>query len=467
MLKHLAVDIGASSGRLIVGEIKNGQFVLSEIHRFSNGAAKCGEHLVWESERLFSEILVGLKKCKAQNQIPATLGIDTWGVDYALLDKNDKLIGQTVAYRDERTKGLATQLEKTLPFNAHFNLCGIAKQPFNTVYQLMAEDKATLEEAKCFLMMPDYLNFLLTGLKANEYTNASTTGLLNAREQTWDKTVLAAAGINPSLFNAQLSSPATVLGPLKPEIAKEIGFELSVILPATHDTGSAYMAVPAKDENTVYLSSGTWSLLGLEIDTPLTDPGHAQAGFTNEGGYDKKIRFLKNIMGLWILQSIRAEWHDKYTFAEMADLAAQGACYQATFDANDASLMAPPSMLNAVTALIKKGGYALPENDSELLYAIYKSLALCYRDAVRDLQAMTKKAFTSMNIVGGGSNNKLLNQMIADALQIPVYAGPSEGTALGNLIAQMLATGEIDSLKTARAMIKTSFEIQKYIPKEA
>ncbi len=466
MLKHLAVDIGASSGRLMLGQLQNGQLLLKEMHRFKNGSVEKDGRLVWENQQLFAEIIKGLKKCKEANETPDTIGIDTWGVDYALLDEDGQLMGQTVAYRDSRTKDMDKYLERTLSYDEYYAIAGIAKQPFNTIYQLLAEDKQTLSKAKTFLMMPDYLNFLLTGIKANEYTNASTTGLLNASTRTWDQTILAAAGIDPALFSAPLLPPASLLGPLSGAIAKEVGFTATVILPATHDTGSAYMAVPARDENAVYLSSGTWSLLGIETDTPYLAKAAMEAGFTNEGGYGGKIRLLKNIMGLWLLQSLRTQWMDQFTFAQMADLALEGKAYKGTFDANDPSLLAPESMLEAIASLLKKGGHPLPENQSQWLYAVYQSLALCYRDAIRDLENMTGKHFNSMNIVGGGSNNRNLNQMIADHLGIPVYAGPSEGTALGNVIAQLIATKEVSSLQQARDMIKTSFDINLYTPKE-
>lgn len=462
-MKHLAIDIGASGGRHIIGTVSNGQIALTEVYRFENKAAMQNGRLVWDSAHLFNEIIAGLKKCREANLVPDTLGVDTWGVDYALLDASDDLIGTTVCYRDKRTMGMDERLHQKLSASAHYALCGIAEQPFNTVYQLMTEE---MRDAKTFLMMPDYLHFLLTGIKANEYTNASTTGLLNAATRTWDKTVLNAAGIDPALFSAPLLMPATPLGSLSDAVSKKVGFQALVIVPATHDTGSAFMAVPARDENAVYLSSGTWSLLGVESGAPLLGDAHRAAGFTNEGGYGNKIRFLKNIMGLWILQSLRKEWDNRYTFSEMAQMAENGKAYQGTFDANHPRFLAPGSMVLEINQALSESGHPLPANDSQLLYAVYQSLVICYANAVSDLEIMTGKRYTSLNIVGGGSQNGTLNQMIANGLKRPVFAGPAEGTALGNIIAQMLATGEVSSLQEAREMIKESFAIQTFLPEE-
>lgn len=467
MLKHLAIDIGASSGRHILGMVQNGQITLQEVYRFENRTLMKNGRLIWDTQHLFFEIITGLIKCREAGFVPNTLGIDTWAVDYALLDQDDQLIGDIAAYRDNRTQGMDQRLEQTLPFAAHYSRCGIAKQPFNTVYQLMSEDKNTLQNAHTFLMMPDYLHFLLTGLKVNEYTNLSTTALLSAHTLLWDQFILKAAGLNPALFSAPLLHPAVPLGPLKKEIADKVGFHATVVLPATHDTGSAFMAVPAKDENAVYLSSGTWSLLGVENPSPILSGAALEAGFTNEGGYGGKIRLLKNIMGLWILQSLRREWEKQYSFSEMAEMALKGESYPGVFDANATRFLSPQSMLGEVNAALLENGYPPPKDDCELLYAVYQSLVVCYRDAVRGLKRLTGRTYTSLNIVGGGSQNAVLNQMIADGLKLPVYAGPAEGTALGNIIAQLIASGEILSLEMAREMIRQSFDIQTFTPKEA
>lgn len=458
MLTHLAIDIGASSGRHIIGRLENGQIALKEMHRFENKTLQKAGHATWDTTHLYNEIIHGLQKCKALNYIPDTMGIDTWGVDYVLLDANNQIVGEAYAYRDHRTQGMDARLEKTLPFSEHFAHCGIAKQPFNTIYQLMATAKCELEKADCFLMIPDYFHFLLTGVKANEYTNASTTAMLNAKTRTWDNRLLEAANIPAHLFSAPIRLPGTTLGPLTPEVASQVGFTCQVVLPATHDTGSAYIAVPKKDDYAITLSSGTWSLLGVDNDVPILTDESRIAGFTNEGGYDGSIRLLKNIMGLWILQSIRKEWGNRVSFAQMAETAKEGAHYPHLFDANDNRFLAPASMLQT----IRDSLVPPPQNDAELLYAVYHSLVACYQQAISDLEKMTAKRYTSLNIVGGGSQNKTLNEMIAKQTGLPVYAGPSEGTALGNIIVQMIATSEIASLQQARDLIARSQPIDLY-----
>ncbi len=459
---YLAIDIGASSGRHILGTIQNGRIKLTEVYRFDNGYTLKEGHLCWDLDALRFHVLEGLKAAKSA--APGSVGIDTWGVDFVLLDESDQIIGDAVAYRDGRTQGMDKKLEETLPFSRHYALSGIAKQPFNTVYQLMSLQKEELGKARALLMMPDYLHFYLTGKKSNEYTIASTSALLDAKSRQWSKEILNAAGIPLSLFEGEISMPATELGRFLPDIEAEIGYPCKVVLPAAHDTGSAFMAIPARDENAVYLSSGTWSLLGVESVVPMTDAVSEQMGFTNEGGFGGKIRYLKNIMGMWILQCIRKEQGKRYTFARMADMAAEHVDFTAYFDANASRFLAPESMIEEIHAALREAGQPLPQTDGELYACVYHSLARCYKNAVAQLQTLCGKRFTSMNIVGGGSQNRVLNQWTANALRIPVLAGPAEGTALGNILAQMLAAGEIPDLQTARQMIAKSFDIETYTP---
>ncbi|MCD7738003.1 MAG: rhamnulokinase [Lachnospiraceae bacterium] len=469
MKRHLAIDMGASSMRGIVGWMENGTMQIEEVYRLPHEAIMRGGHMCWEMEPLYEGILESLRQCKAKGLTPDTLGIDTWGVDYVLLDENDQILGDSVAYRDSRTDGMDRVLEEKLPFEEHYAISGIAKQPFNTVYQLMAQFKEHpehKEQAKSFLMVPDYLGFLLTGVKKNEYTNCSTTAMLDARTKNWSPEILKAAGIPEELFAEKPAEPGTVLGVLRPEMEKELGYNVTVILPATHDTGSAFVAVPAKDENAVYLSSGTWSLLGVELDQPVTDVEALNSGFTNEGGYDGrngKIRFLKNIMGLWILQNIQKELKGAYSFGEMADLAAKAADYAGSVDVNDNRFLAPSNMTEEIKAALKEKGYQEPTLE-ELLSCVNHGLATCYADAIAQLEQMLNKKFTSINIVGGGSQNVVLNQWTATACGLPTYAGPSEGTALGNLMIQMIYSGEFASLQEARDAIRKSFAIKEIRP---
>ncbi len=462
---YLAVDIGASTMRMILGWVDNGKIELQEVYRSPNVLETRNGHLCWSLDKLFSGIVAGLKKCKELDKIPATMGIDTWAVDYVLLDESDRILGDSVAYRDSRTEGMDRLLEKTLPFEDHYAICGIAKQPFNTVYQLMAQFREHPEHrnAKTFLMVPDYLNFLLTGIQRNEYTNCSSTAMLDADTKDWSETILSAAGIPTHLFQQKPCEPGTGIGSLRKELVAEIGFDVEVVAPATHDTGSAFVAVPAKDANAVYISSGTWSLLGVENEQPMTGSNAMNSGFTNEGGYQNKIRFLKNIMGLWILQSIHREIDGKYSFGKMAQMAEEADSYAGRIDVNDNRFLAPGNMTEEILAALKERGFENP-SFAELLACVNHGLADCYGSAIRDLEKMVGRKFTSINIVGGGCQNEYLNRLTAKATGLSVYAGPTEGTALGNLVVQMVRQDEFDSLQGARNAIAKSFEIKEVNP---
>lgn len=307
---YAAVDIGASSGRVVIGEVTpRGTIELTEIHRFDNIQKRSGGHDCWDVDMLFRETVAGLAKCKEAGYAPKTVGIDTWAVDFVLLDAEDNMLGDAVAYRDERTSGMYAVADAIVSPDEVYRRTGIQRQPFNTIYQLLAlqrEHPEQIENAETFLMIPDYLAFLLTGTKANEYTNASTTCLMNARTQQWDETILEAFDIPRSMF-CDVVMPGTDLGAVTAEIEGAIGYPTHIIAPATHDTGSAYLAVPARDADAVFLSSGTWSLLGVENEGPITSDASRFQNFTNEGGFELRFRFLKNIMGLWMIQSIRRE----------------------------------------------------------------------------------------------------------------------------------------------------------------
>lgn len=463
---YLAIDIGASSGRHILGYIQNGKIVLEEIHRFENQPAKKGNVLCWDLEKLFSEILFGIRQCAVLGKIPATAAIDTWGVDFVLIDKNGAVIGDTVAYRDNRTEEMDQLVEKLIDCDALYARTGIQKQIFNTIYQLMAVKQAHPEQltrADRFLMIPEYLNFRLTGVKTNEYTNATTTQLVNAREKNWDMELLEVLGYPKKLFGP-LNAPKATVGRFTEEIKKQTGFDCTVVLPATHDTGSAFLAVPAKDDDAVTISSGTWSLLGVENDVPITTPESRSLNFTNEGGYDYRFRYLKNIMGLWIIQSVRRETGRQYSYAQLEEMAKAESGFASLVDVNDQSFLTPDSMIKAIRAYCVKSGQTPPESIGQVMACVYRSLAKNYADAVRELQRLTGKRYASINIVGGGSKDGYLNQLTAKATGLPVYAGPSEGTALGNLMAQIIAAGEFPDLAAARKTVRESFEIKEYHP---
>ncbi|MBE7061995.1 MAG: rhamnulokinase [Clostridiales bacterium] len=459
---YLAIDIGASSGRHILGSFENGKLVLEEIHRFKNGAERKGDKLVWNHEGLFCSIVEGLKKCKELNKIPVSIGIDTWGVDYALLDENDNLIDEIYSYRDERTLAVMDDVHAIISEEELYERTGIKKQVFNTIYQLSCDKKSgKLEKAKSFLMMPDYLHFRLTGKKRNEYTNASTTGMLNAKTREWDYEIIEKLGLKKELFG-ELSLPGTEVGALKEEIAKEVGFNSVVCLPATHDTASAVMAVP-KVGFPLYISSGTWSLMGVETPNENTSKIACDAGFTNEGGYNRSVRFLKNIMGMWMIQCIKKEYNDKYSFTDFVAEARKAEGFNSVVDVNDLSFFAPESMIKAVKDYCAKTNQQVPETVGEIVLCVYTSLAVCYAEAVNQIEEISGVKFDEINIVGGGCQNVLMNELTAIKTGRKVVAGPVEATATGNLLAQMLASGQIKSLEEGKQIIKESFEIKEII----
>ena len=475
---YLAIDIGASSGRHILGSVENGKIVLEEVFRFDNRQVHKNGHDCWDMDNLWNGILGGLKACKELGKIPKTVGIDTWAVDFVLLDENDNLVGDAVAYRDGRTQGMDAVVEQAIPAELLYSKTGIQKQLFNTIYQLAAlknEHPEQLAAAKSLLMIPDYFNFCLTGVKKQEYTNATSTNLVNAREKAWDRELIERLGLPQGLFT-ELSMPGTVVGELTEEIQKAVGYNATVILPATHDTGSAFLAVPAKDDNAAYLSSGTWSLLGVENAEPITTEESRKQNFTNEGGAWYRFRYLKNIMGLWMIQSIRRELNgtayvagrtSKYadgrtwSFPDLIAAAKGAADFTSVVDANDDRFLAPESMIDAIKDYCRESGQQVPETVGEIMQCVYLSLSRLYREAVEGLSAITGKTYTSLNIVGGGCQDMYLNQLTANATGLTVYAGPVEGTAIGNLVVQFIAAGEFEDLRSTRNAIKDSFAIKE------
>lgn len=467
MKKYLAVDIGASSGRHILGWLEDGKLKLSEVYRFKNGIQPRGGHFCWDADGLRESVVRGLAKCAQVGSKPESAAIDTWGVDFVLLDQELNRIGDAVAYRDSRTQGIPEAFEETLSFEVLYERTGIQKQSFNTIYQLLALKKEApeqLEQAAHFLMMPDYLNFCLTGVCANEYTQASTTALVGAREKAWDTALMEQVGIPTSIFHP-LRMAGEALGGLTPAVRAQTGFDTTVRLAPSHDTASAFLAVPARDENAVFLSSGTWSLFGVELTEPITTPESREQNFTNEGGYQYRYRYLRNIMGLWMIQSLRRELgEEQYSFGALTQLAQSAAEYAGRVDVNDQRFLAPDSMAGAVRTVLSENGFENPTLE-ELLSCVYHSLADCYADSVRALEKITGKTYTSLNIVGGGSQDAYLNQLTADATGLTVYAGPTEGTAIGNLAVQMIADGALRDVQHARDVIRESFPIRVFEPK--
>ncbi len=460
---YLAIDIGASSGRHVVGWMENQKLCLEEVYRFENKLIERDAHLCWDMKRLFHEVVEGIARCKRYNCIPQSIGVDTWGVDFVLLDETQEMVGEAVAYRDNRTKDIDKKVYEVISEPDLYYRNGIQKLPFNTIYQLFAvklQNPDMLERAKHFLMIPEYINFLLTGEMKNEYTNATTTQLVHADTQDWDWELLEKLGLPKHLFST-IHVPKTVVGCLTEEIQKLVGFNTEVVLPATHDTGSAILAVPANDDDYIYLSSGTWSLMGIERKIADCTEESRVRNFTNEGGYHYRYRYLKNIMGLWLIQSIRQEFKHSYSFDELCTLAKLGSYFPSLVDVNDASFLAPKSMIQALQDYCERTNQEKPETECEILACAYHSLAKSYADTVHEIEDITDKKYSRIHIVGGGSKDGYLNKLTADYTGKEVYAGPVEATALGNILVQMLKTKDLAELKEAREIIKRSFDIKK------
>ena len=449
---YLAVDIGASSGRHILSHIENDRLVLEEIYRFDNNLVESENGLVWDTESLFDEVLCGIKKCKKIGKIPKSIAIDTWGVDYVLLDENKKEIKPCFCYRDSRTNGVIDEVESIISPSRLYSKTGIQKQNFNTIYQLYADKKSgRLEKAAYFLMMPDYLSFKLTGEVKNEYTNATTTGLVNANAKTWDTDIIYALGLTGVSF-LPLSLPSSHVGFLSEEIQKAVGFNCAVLFAPSHDTASAVCACPMKDDD-LYISSGTWSLIGTEITEPILSEDARLHNFTNEGGIDYRFRFLKNYMGMWLFQNIRRNLNKEKTYDEMMQLAMSCGDYK-YFDVNDNTLVAPKNMIDAIGKLIGSDDLGL------ILNSAYHSLAKSYSEAVTEIEAVTGKRFNAIHIVGGGCRDKYLNVLTRDYTGKSVTAGPVEATATGNIISQIMFDKKIP-LAAARDIVKKSFDIKE------
>lgn len=449
---YLAVDIGASSGRHIMSHIENGKLVLEEIYRFENNLVADETGLVWDIDSLFAEVLCGIKKCKEIGKIPKSIAIDTWGVDYVLIDENRKEIKPCYCYRDSRTSTVIDEVESLVSPTELYAKTGIQKQNFNTIYQLYADKKnGRLQNAKYFLMMPEYLSFKLTGVCKNEYTNATTTGLVNANKKIWDTQIIHAIGLTEELFKP-LFLPSSSVGDLSAEVQKIVGFNCAVLFAPSHDTASAVCACPMRD-NDLYISSGTWSLIGTEITEPILNDNARQLNFTNEGGIYYRFRFLKNYMGMWLFQNIRRNLNKSMTYDEMMNLAKNCGEYK-YFDVNNNTLVAPKNMIDAIGKLIGSDDLGF------ILNSAYHSLAKSYSEAVTEIEAVTGKRFNAIHIVGGGCQDKYLNALTRDYTGKSVTAGPIEATATGNIVSQIMRDKKI-SLAAARDLIKKSFDIKE------
>lgn len=456
MKYYLAIDIGASSGRHILGWLDGGKLRLQEIYRFDNSIRNESGNLVWNIGHLFSEVKAGILECKKIGKIPATVAIDTWGVDYVLLDAEKQEILPAMSYRDGRTFSAAEQVNVVLPQTELYSRTGIQKQNFNTIYQLYCDRKSgKLQKAKYFLMMPEYLSFKLTGKMRNEYTNATTTNLVNAETKTWDQEILSGLDLPQNLFGA-LSLPCTAVGNFTDAVQNEVGFDSEVILCPSHDTASAVAACPLEKES-AYLSSGTWSLIGTETAKPLLSAEALSKNFTNEGGVEYRFRFLKNIMGMWLFQNIRKNLNHALSYDEMM-LLAKESTFQETIDLNASDFVAPDNMIEAIRNYLKKTNLSL----EDVLSCVYCSLADSYKRAIGEIESITGKKIHTICIVGGGSRDQYLNQLTAQYTGKKVITGLMEATATGNLLSQIMYDNKI-TLTEARNIVKKTFPMKEVI----
>jgi rhamnulokinase len=468
----LAVDIGASSGRVILGRWDGERFALDELHRFPNGPVEEGGHLHWDAEGLWREIQTGIAACAARTAEPlAGIGVDTWAVDYGLLDAGGRLLGKPYHYRDRRTEGLPAWVDARIPPAELYALTGIQRLPLNTLYQLAAAARAgdeQLARAATLLLMPDLFHYWLTGRKVAEYTNATTTMFLEAREHRWATDLLERLAI-PGHILPPLVEPGTVLGPVLPELRAALGLrhDVPVIAVGTHDTASAVAAVPGLDETSAYISSGTWSLVGVELPAPVLSAEAQRLNFTNEGGVGGTIRLLKNVGGLWLLQECQRRWQEEgraYSWPELVTLAQAATPLRSLIDPDAPEFMAVGDMPATIRAYCRRTYQPEPESAGAVVRCCLESLALKYRWVVEALERLTGRQIELVRVVGGGSQNALLCQLTADACKRPVVAGPAEGTALGNLIVQAIATGHLTDLAAGRRAVRASVKQTIYTP---
>ncbi len=453
MRYSLAVDIGASSGRHILGWLESGILKQQEVYRFENNITNQNGTLVWDIEHLVAEVKAGLKACGALGMIPCTLAIDTWGVDYVLLDESQKEIMPVISYRDSRTNGIPEEIDKIIPREELYKRTGIQPINFNTIYQLYCDKKSEkLDKAAHFLMIPEYLSFKLTGVIKNEYTNATTGATVNAVTRERDTELLNMLGIKTDIF-AELSLPTAVVGNLSDEVKNEVGFDTTVIFCPSHDTASAVAACPVGD-NGVYISSGTWSLIGTENKEPILNAEAMNGGFTNEGGINYRYRFLENIMGMWLFQNIRRNLDKKYSYDEMMNMAMESD-FKELINPNSPEFTAPENMIEAIRKYLSKPDLSI----GDVLNSVYNSLANSYNEAVKTIERVSGKQIDLINIIGGGSKDSYLNKLTKEYTGKKVLAGPTEATAIGNLIAQFMYLDNDFTLEKARETVKKSFSI--------
>ncbi|MBQ6998214.1 MAG: rhamnulokinase [Clostridia bacterium] len=471
MKRVLAFDLGASSGRGILAALEDGKITLKEIHRFPNNGVKVRSTLYWDVLYLFDQIKQGITNAKLEGGFDS-IGIDTWGVDFGLLDAEGNLIGNPVTYRDARTDNMPAELFEIICAEDVYKRTGIQIMNFNTLFQLYymcKYKKGEVDRADSMLFMPELLGYFLTGVKKNEYTIASTSQMINPNTRNWDYELLEKVGIKKELLG-DIVMPGEKLGKLTEEICEELGIEpVDVVAVGCHDTASAVVAVPTEVEDFVYISCGTWSLFGTELNAPVVTDEAYNSSYTNEGGYGGKIRFLTNIMGLWLIQESRRTWNrqgNDFSFNDLEKAALACEPFKCFIDPDYPEFGKPGDIPSRIQKYCEKTGQYVPQTVGEIVRCIYESLALKYYHSFLNLKKISGKNFESINIVGGGTKDPLLCQMAANACNVTVYAGPIEATALGNIAVQMIAIGEIKDLKEARKIIKNSFDTKQYTPND-
>ena len=465
---YLAVDLGAESGRVVLGRFDGERVSLEEIHRFPNTPVRLPDGLHWDVLRIFSQVKDGLAKAVRGEEVEG-IGVDSWGVDFGLLDRDGALVSNPYHHRDARTEGMMDEAFGLVPKEEIYDITGIQFLPINTIYQLLAMRRSSLlAAAETLLLIPDLIDYWLTGEKACEYTNATTTQLLELEEGGWATGLLQRLDL-PAHVLPPIVQPATELGPLLPAVAEEVGAGPPVFAVASHDTASAVVAVPAEGEDFAYISSGTWSLVGVELSGPVVSEKALKANFTNEGGFGGKTRLLKNVMGLWLLQECRRQWAREgreYTYEELTRLA-EDAPPGPLVDPDHPAFLAPGDMVSRIRSFCEETGQRPPEEPAAVARCVFESLALKYRHAIEQAESLTGRAVGIVNVVGGGSQNALLCQLTADATRLPVLAGPVEATALGNLLVQAYARGHLASLEEIREAVRRSVEVREYEPQGA
>lgn len=463
----VAIDIGASSGRVIVSW-KNVQdrLFLEEVHRFKNGFIKKQGHERWQMDYLIQEILIGLEKVKKAGIESCFVGIDTWAVDYCLINRHGERMAEPIAYRDSRTKSAVENFAQGYSLAKLYQKTGIQIQSFNTLFQLFVEEKSVLKEADKLLLIPDYLGYVLTGKMVTEKTNASTMQLLNVETRSWDEELLAVLGIDKKLF-APLVDPGTILGSLKKTNFPNHDLpDATVINVASHDTASAILGTPGSKDTWAYLSSGTWSLLGIETTKFELSKQAFVENYSNEWGANQSIRFLKNIMGMWLIQEVARVQEYRYSYAQLAELACKEEPLQQIIDINDIRFLNPQNMIEELQDYCVETNQKIPKTAGEIARCVYDNLALCYAKEITKIQQLTKQELQKVVIVGGGTNNHLLNQLTADYAEIVVESGPEEATAIGNILQQMLSVGEFATVEEVREEVRRSFPSQFFYPEK-